>query len=59
MNNVDHCVFKKKLGANAWWLGQLKNDSEIFNVFADFALVSDQVVARPYPTSYLTVCSLN
>lgn len=35
MKGVDTC-----LGTNAWWLGQLQNDTDIFNVFADLALVS-------------------
>ena len=28
------------LGTNAWWLGQLQNNTDVFNVFADLALVS-------------------
>ena len=28
------------VGTNAWWLGQLQNNTDVFNVFADLALVS-------------------
>lgn len=35
MKGSDKC-----LGTNAWWLSQLQNDTDVFNVFADLALVS-------------------
>ena len=34
---MDLRLFK---GTNAWWLSQLQNNADVFNVFADLALVS-------------------
>lgn len=43
-----------KKGTNAWWLGQLQSNTDVFNVFADLALVSWlPTIILPIPSNRL------